>query len=294
MKVLKEGLYTGERALYNQHDVKIEECVFEDGESPLKECSNLDIQNSIFRWKYPLWYSHDVKVENSTLLDTARSGIWYTYNLEMNDCMIEAPKTFRRAHHVTLNNCTIPNAEETFWNCHDIQINHVSATGNYFGFNCENVEVNHLLLTGNYCFDGAKNVVVRNSKLNSKDSFWNCENVEIYDSYIIGEYLAWNSKNVKFVNCIIESEQGLCYLDNVELINCKLIHTNLCFELCSNIKADITTHIDSVKNPISGTITCPSIGELILDEHIIDPSKTSIHCNQIDKHSDHDIECHYE
>ncbi len=291
MKVIREGLFEGERALYDVQDVKIEDSVFQNGESPLKESSNLEIYNSIFRWKYPLWYAHDVKVENTTLLETARSGIWYTYNLEMNDCMIEAPKTFRRGHHIQLNNCVIPNALETFWNCSDIELKNCSATGHYFGLNSQNILVENFKLTGNYAFDGAKNIVVRNSKLNSKDAFWNCENVEVFDSYIVGEYLAWNSKNVKFVNCTIESEQGLCYLDNVELVNCKLIHSNLTFEYCSNIKADVQTKIDSVKNPISGTISCPSIQELIMDPTKIDVSKTDIQCDVIETRLDKGEEC---
>ena len=286
MKEIMEGLFEGERALYHAHDVEIKESVFQNGESPLKESYNLEIYNSIFRWKYPLWYAHDIKVEDTTLLDTARSGIWYTYNLEMNNCMIEAPKTFRRGHHIKLTNCPIPNAQETFWNCHDIELRNVSATGNYFGMNCENIYAEDFRLTGNYAFDGAKNIVVKKSKLNSKDAFWNCENVEVYDSIIIGEYLGWNSKNIKFINCIIESEQGLCYMENVELVNCKLIHSNLTFEFCKDIQADVHSHIDSVKNPISGTISCPSITELIMDEELIDSSKTKIQCDSIQIHSD--------
>ena len=131
-------------------------------------------------------------------------------------------------------------------------------------------------LTGNYCFDGAKNIEVHNAKLISKDAFWNCENVIVYDSTIIGEYLAWNSKNITFINCTIESLQGLCYMDNVKMVNCKLINTSLAFEYCSNIDADIVSHIDSITNPISGVIRAHSIGEIILDETKINPQDTKI------------------
>ena len=95
----------------------------------------------------------------------------------------------------------------------------------------------------------------KNSKLISKDAFWNCENVTVYDSVIIGEYLGWNSKNFKFVNCTIESNQGLCYIENLKMVNCTLIKTDLAFEL-STVECDINSSIDSVKNPISGTILC--------------------------------------
>ena len=104
MKAFNQEVFEGERALYNVKDVKIDSCTFENGESPLKECENIEINSSIFKWKYPLWYSSDIKVKNSILLDTARSGIWYTENISMTDCFIEAPKTFRRAEKIYLEN----------------------------------------------------------------------------------------------------------------------------------------------------------------------------------------------
>ena len=276
MKTFVNGTYTGERALFNTTEAVITNCVFEDGESPLKESKNLKISNTEFRWKYPLWYCQDVTVDSCTLLFTARSGIWYTKNIQMNNCDISAPKTFRRAEGVTLNNCNIPNAQETFWSCKNIKLENCAAKGDYFGMNCDGVSINKFHLDGNYCFDGGKNIVIRNSVLNSKDSFWNSENVEVYDSVIVGEYLGWNSKNITFVNCTIESHQGFCYMKNIKLVNCKLINTDLCFEFCEDIDAVIDSDIDSVKNPTSGVIKAKHIKELILDPKYVDGSKIKI------------------
>lgn len=189
MKKIENQTLTGERALFNSKNVHVDSCVFLDGESPLKESRNLEITNSIFKWKYPLWYCDNVKVSNTTLLDTARSGIWYTNNIEISNTIIQAPKTFRRASGVMLTKVAIPNAQETFWNCNNIRLTDVSANGDYFALNSSDLVISKLNLTGNYAFDGAKNVEVRNSKLISKDAFWNCENVTVYDSVIIGEYI---------------------------------------------------------------------------------------------------------
>lgn len=276
MEVKKQGYFSGERALFKSENLRIEDSIFADGESPLKESCDLDIYQTIFKWKYPLWYCQNVKVENSTLLETARSGIWYTHHINMKNSIIEAPKTFRRASDITLENVDMPCALESFWNCQDIKLNQVTARGDYFGMNSQNIVIDGLKLTGNYCFDGGKNIEVHNSTLISKDAFWNCENVTVYDSTIIGEYLAWNTKNITFVNCTIESLQGLCYIEGLKMVNCQLINTNLSFEYCSQIDAEITTRIDSVKNPISGVIRAQSIGELIMDETKIDPSQTEI------------------
>lgn len=276
MEKFKQGFFTGERALYDTHDAIIEDSTFCDGESPLKESSDLKIYHSIFKWKYPLWYCKNVEVENTTLLETARSGIWYTHNITMRNCNISAPKTFRRASGIHIINSNMPNAIETLWNCKDIEIRNVSANGDYFGLNAENVYIDGFNLIGNYAFDGGKNIEIHNAKMDSKDSFWNCENVTVYDSIIVGEYLGWNSKNLTFINCTIDSMQGMCYMQNIKMINCKLLNTNLCFEFCENVEAEINSNIDSVKNPYSGTIKAKKIDEIILDEKYIDPKKVKI------------------
>lgn len=281
MELVKQAYLKGERALFKSHDLKVEDSIFADGESPLKESDHLDISGSIFKWKYPLWYCNHVNVENSTLLETARSGIWYTHHITIKDSVIDAPKTFRRGTHISLENVNMVNAQETLWKCQDIKLHNVVAKGDYFGMNSENVEIDGLNLTGNYCFDGGKNIVVRNSKLVSKDAFWNCENVTVYDSVIIGEYLAWNTKNITFVNCTIESLQGLCYIEGLKMVNCKLINTTLAFEFCKDIDAQIESHIDSITNPISGKISAHSIGEMIIDDQIVDPSQTMIQLKEM-------------
>ena len=275
MEFLQESVFEGERALYHQKDLKIKNSTFQNGESPLKECRNIEIEDSIFKWKYPLWYSENIKAHRTTLLDTARSGIWYTENIEMTDCFIEAPKTFRRSKKITLTDCKMPNALESFWNCSDIKLSGVDARGDYFCMNSENIEIENFTLDGNYAFDGAKNLSVRNARLLSKDSFWNTENVTVYDSVIVGEYIGWNSKNLTFVNCTIDSNQGLCYIENLKMVNCRLMNTDLAFEL-STVDAEINSGIISVKNPVSGTIRAKKIGEIILDKEMISPEKTSI------------------
>ena len=278
-KEIRQEFLTGERALFHGKDLVIYDTIFTDGESPLKESSDIEVFGSSFKWKYPLWYANNIKVKDTTFFEMARAGIWYTNNVSLEDCLIEAPKEFRRCDGIKLKNVSFSNAEETLWNCKNIEMDNVVARGNYFAMGDENVKVNGLHLYGNYSFDGAKNVEVRNSKLLSKDSFWNSENVTIYDSYICGEYLGWNAKNLTLINCTVESLQGMCYIDNLVMKNCKLINTTLAFEY-STVDADITTKIDSVLNPSGGTIKADSIGELILEKDKVDITKTKIICKQ--------------
>lgn len=275
MKIFENGVFTGERALFAAKDVKIINSVFEDGESPLKESEGVTVLSSRFSWKYPLWYSRDVYVESTVLDETARSGIWYTHGITMKDCTVRAPKTFRRSSGITLTSVDMPNALESMWGCSQIKLCDVKIKGDYFGMNSTDITADNIDVLGNYIFDGGRNITVSNSKLISKDSFWNCENVTVTDSYIDGEYIGWNSKNVTFINCTIRSNQGLCYMENLRMINCVLVDTDLAFEY-STVDADIRSHVDSVKNPISGRIIADSIGEIIHEEVRVDTSLTEI------------------
>ncbi|MBR6020075.1 MAG: DUF3737 family protein [Lachnospiraceae bacterium] len=286
MREVKQQLLTGERALFGSEDLRIVDCVFDGGESPLKESRNIELTGSLFRWKYPLWYCHGVKATDCTWFEMARAGVWYTEDIEVTNAVIQAPKNFRRSSGIRLTDVAFTNAKETVWTCSDVRMKNVSvANGDYFAMNCSDMDVDGLTLDGNYSFDGVKRAVIRNSRLLTKDAFWNSEDITVYDSFISGEYLGWNSKNLTLVNCTIESLQGMCYIDNLVMKNCKLINTTLVFEY-SNVDAEITSKVESVFNPGSGTIRAESIGELIIEKDKIDPSKTRIICNDVAKESD--------
>ena len=274
-KQIRQEFLTGERALFASQDMDIYDSIFDQGESPLKESRDIRLYNSMFKWKYPLWYCRNIQAEDCTWFDMARAGVWYTDNIEVDRALIEAPKNFRRCDGVTLKNVNFPNAEETLWNCQNVTLDHVTATGDYFAMNCKNMKLDHFELIGNYSFDGVQNMEIRNARLLSKDAFWNTDNVTVYDSFISGEYLGWNAKNLTLINCTIESLQGMCYIDNLVMKNCKLINTTLAFEY-STVDAEIVSNITSVMNPSGGTITADHIGELILEKDKVDPSKTKI------------------
>ena len=286
MDEIKQKLLTGERALFGSRDLIVKDCVFDGGESPLKESANIELYDSLFRWKYPLWYCNGVKAVDCTWFEMARAGVWYTSDIEVTNAVIQAPKNFRRSRGIVLTDVAFTDAKETMWSCTDVKLTNVSvAKGDYFAMNCSDMEIDGLRLDGNYSFDGAKRVVIRNSRLLTKDAFWNSEDITVYDSFISGEYLGWNSKNLTLVNCTIESLQGMCYIDNLVMKNCKLVGTTLAFEY-ANVDAEITSKVESVFNPGSGTIRAESIGELIIEKDKIDPSKTRIICSDIEKESD--------
>ena len=277
MKEIRQEFLTGERALFHGQDLAIYDTTFADGESPLKESRNIYLEGSLFQWKYPLWYSRDIRLKDCTLFEMARAGIWYTHNLEMENTLVEAPKNFRRATGLRLRHVNFPNGEETLWSCEDVTMEHVTARGDYFAMNSSDMKISDFELVGNYSFDGVKNVEIDRARMISKDAFWNSENVTVRNAFISGEYLGWNAKNLTLIDCTIESLQGMCYIDNLVMKNCKLLNTTLAFEY-STVDAQISNRVDSVMNPSGGTIRAKEIKTLIMEKDRVDVNKTKIIC----------------
>lgn len=276
MDTVAQQRFTGERALFKARDLTITDSVFDNGESPLKESARISIDDSIFRWKYPLWYCRDITVANSAFLTMARAGIWYTRDVDLVNCTYQAPKGIRRCSDVTITDTAFTDAQETLWWNERITLANVTASGDYFAKDCTDIRVTGLRLVGNYAFDSCRNVLVEDSHLLAKDAFWNCENVIVRNSFITGEYLGWNTRALTLENCTIESLQGLCYVNGLTMRNCRLINTTLAFEYCTDIDAEITTTVDSILNPVNGRIRAAGFGQITIDDPDIDPACTRL------------------
>jgi hypothetical protein len=276
MKKIENQHFTGERALFRSQGLEISNCIFDDGESPLKESSDCVLDHVTFGYKYPLWYGKNHVVRDSTFLLMSRSGIWYTRDSKFYNLHIVAPKEFRRCENLFLENIIFDDATETLWTCKGIRMNDIHAKGDYLLKDCSDVEVSHLELDGNYAFDGGRNIHITDSTLNTKDAFWNCENVVIENCRIDGEYFGWNSSNITLRNCVISSHQGFCYMRNLKMENCTIEDGDLLLEYCENIDATIHSNLKSVKNPISGIIRLDGVSEMIRDDERIDLSKIHV------------------
>jgi len=280
--IIENKKLTGERALFRSKNAIIENCTFCDGESPLKHSQAIEVKNSTFLWRYPLWYCHDLKVNHSSFNIDTRAGFWYSNRVTVTDTKLESPKNFRHCNDLTLNNVIITGGEETLWSCENVNATNLTSEGNYFCKGTTNAQFDGLKLVGKYSFDDTSNITIVNSYLDTKDPFWNSHDIIVKDSYIKGEYIGWNSKNLTFINCTIESLQGFCYIDNLKLINCKLPNTSYAFEYCS-VDAEIIGKIDSILNPKSGVIKADEIGTLILEENEINTNNVIIDCKKINE-----------
>ena len=278
MNKIQNQSFSGERPLFNSHDLVLEHVVIDLGESAIKECSNITALNCEFKGKYPFWHVDIFKIKNCIFRPTARAALWYSQGLIMEDTEVEAPKMFRKMQSLSLHRVNLSDAQETLWDCEDIVLNAVKAhNGDYIFMNSKNITIDNFKLQGNYSFQGCRNVTIKNSELLSKDAFWEAENVTVIDSILDGEYLGWHSRNLRLINCKISGTQPLCYAHNLTLENCTFTdNADLAFEYCDHINATVTGPMVSIKNPTSGVIKVKSVEEIIIDNNQKAPANCRI------------------
>ena len=256
-----------ERAFYGISGAHLVNCTFEgeaDGESALKETSDLEIEGCTFKLRYPLWHTRRALITDCEMTDTCRAALWYDNDIEIKNTRLGGIKALRECDNITLERCDI-NSVEFGWFCRNVKLTNCTLTSEYPFMRCRNVEIENLKMTGKYSFQYVENMTIRNSVLDTKDAFWHSKNVTVYDSVVNGEYLAWYSENLRRVRCKIKGTQPLCYAKGLVLEDCEMIDCDLSFEK-SDVTATVKGSITSVKNPYSGSITAGSIGEIIIDD----------------------------
>ena len=277
MEIIKNQHFEGERPLFETHNVRLEQVTIGNGESAIKECSNIEAEDCRFWGKYPFWHVHGFRINRCQFDVGARSALWYSDHMDMRNTRIDGPKMFREMDDLYLENVVINDADETFWRCRGVRARNLKLhDGTYPFMFSENIEIDGLRSDSKYVFQYCKNVTLRDAHIVTKDSFWECENITIYDSELDGEYLAWHSKNVRLVRCHLSGEQLLCYAEGLVLEDCTF--DPLCdrvFEY-SDVQADIRGHIANIKNPSSGHIVADSIGSVSIDENIKQPANCVI------------------
>ena len=277
MRLIANTEFGGERPLFASHDLHIDNVTIREGESAIKECSNIVATNCRFEGNYPFWHVHGFTIKDCYFAVGGRSALWYSDHLKMQDTVIDAPKMFREMNDIEIENVEMNDADEVFWRCERISVKNLKLHGGTYPFMFSTgISVDGLESDSKYVFQYVKDVVIRNAKITTKDAFWEVENVTIYDSELNGEYLGWHSKNLRLVNCHISGEQPLCYAHDLKLENCTFdASCDRAFEY-STLDADICGAITNIKNPTSGRIVADSIGSVTLDENIKAPADCEI------------------
>ena len=266
MEHIDNRIMDEERALYGSSDIMVTNCRFTgpaDGESALKECSNVTVKDSYFNLRYPFWHVHGLNIDSCEMTDKCRAALWYSNNIRITGTKLHGVKALRECKDAVIESSSII-SPEFGWSVHGLKMTDTTAESEYFLMRSSDIVMDNFRLNGKYSFQYVENVEITNSVLNTKDAFWHAKNVTVKDSVINGEYLGWYSENLTLINCTIKGTQPLCYCNNLRLINCRMEDCDLAFER-SNVEAEITTPMISIKNPLSGTIKVPSAGEIIRD-----------------------------
>jgi hypothetical protein len=259
-----------ERALYGIRSATVRRCLFDgpaDGESALKEASDITVMNCDFRLRYPFWHVRGGRVAGCTLTDTCRAALWYAADMAIENTALGGIKALRECDGMTLTGCEIDSAEFG-WLCRGVELNDCKMQGEYPFFMTRGLHLTGVELKGKYSFQYVEDCTIANSCLDTKDAFWHSKNVTVRNSTVKGEYLAWFSENLTLINCHIIGTQPLCYCKDLKLVNCTMEATDLSFEY-SDVEADIRGHVDSIKNPRSGVIYVDSVGEVIMTDDVV-------------------------
>ena len=263
-----EGQTFGEeRALYGSRALQVINCAFdgeEDGESALKESSDIVVQNTLCNLRYPFWHDHGLAILSCELTEKCRAALWYSEQISIHDSKLHGIKALRECRDVHLDRCEILSAEFG-WSSEQVFMENSSAEGEYFMLRGRDLRFSDVTFRGKYSYQYVKNATFENCTLDTKDAFWHAEDVTLRNCTVKGEYLAWYSKRLTMIDCRIIGTQPFCYCEDLKLINCEMIDADLAFEK-SSVEAEITTPVVSIKNPTSGYICAPEVGELILND----------------------------
>lgn len=266
MKEFANQNYDGERAFYGEKDIYVHDCTFAgpaDGESAFKECENVHVDACRMDLRYPFWHVRGLALEQSRLGETCRAALWYSLDIEITQTELHGIKALRECRDVRVSDSSIRSAEFG-WMSDGVRMKNVTAEGEYFMLRGQNLHLENVNFKGKYSFQYVQNAVFENCELDTKDALWHAGNVVVRNCRVKGEYLAWYSENVTFEHCVITGTQPLCYCKGLRLIDCEMHGCDLAFEK-SEVQATVTTPVDSIKNPLSGCIRVPEVGEIIMD-----------------------------
>lgn len=266
MTVIENQSFDEERALYNSNGVIVKNCLFDGplyGESAFKESTDIVSEKCLFNLRYPFWHTNGVNIKSCTLTSNCRAALWYSSDIKIFDTKLHGIKALRECRNAEIADCDI-SSPEFGWFCSNISMQNCKAESEYFMLKCGHLSFKNTTLKGKYSFQYCDNATFDNCSFDTKDAFWHSKNTVVCNSVLKGEYLGWYSDGLVLENCKIIGTQPLCYCKNLTLINCEMTDCDLAFEK-SAVNAKIKSHIDSIKNPLSGTIHAESIGKIIMD-----------------------------
>lgn len=77
MKTISDKEFSGERPLFGSHGLRLENVIIHEGESALKECSDIVAENCRFEGMYPFWHVNGFRINKCFFAEGVRAALWY-------------------------------------------------------------------------------------------------------------------------------------------------------------------------------------------------------------------------
>ena len=141
-KRIEGQTFSEERALYGSRALQVINCAFdgeEDGESALKESSDIVVQNTFCNLRYPFWHDHGLAILSCELTEKCRAALWYSEQISIHDSKLHGIKALRECRDVHLDRCEILSAEFG-WSSEQVFMENSSAEGEYFMLDPRTIE----------------------------------------------------------------------------------------------------------------------------------------------------------
>ena len=76
VETIRNQHFEGERPLFEKHHLLLEQVTIGDGESAIKECSDIEAVECRFWGKYPFWHVHGFRISRCQL--SAKSSVGHS------------------------------------------------------------------------------------------------------------------------------------------------------------------------------------------------------------------------
>lgn len=159
--------FEGERPLFKATNTDLINCQFSQGESALKLANNIHAHACTFSSKYLFWHDNHIKIIKSQFTEGGRASIWYSNDIVLEECEVNAPKIFRDAKNILIIKSEL-NTNETLWDCENVTITNSNFTGDYLLFHSNNIGYSALTRMMKF----AKNIDEKNIATLSQQLSW--------------------------------------------------------------------------------------------------------------------------
>ena len=102
MERIENQTFDMERALYGSHEISVKNCSFDgpaDGESALKESSDINVEHCFCNLRYPFWHDHRLKITDSEMTPLCRAALWYSDHIEITGTKLHGIKALRECRY---------------------------------------------------------------------------------------------------------------------------------------------------------------------------------------------------